>query len=342
MAKNRSHESKSTSIVIGSCFAIVIVTIVISARLGIRWSRLRTLGIDDFVVIPACLSCVAYLSLIIASATAGCVGRHIYTCTYKELADNFELSRIDFPLFYLTVFLVKISITLQNRRITGISSNKWQIAHWIYLTLLIILLPICVSLNAFTCVPVATWYSLQAIAKVNRPMKDIKCLDKDAISIATRNLHIITDWLLIPVPLIIIWRTKMKLQKKLRLMSVFAVGLVSSVASIARNILIAKPTLDQTYDYYAICAWDIVDVLTACMVASLPALNGFVDASATRVRNWGSEASSFLRGKIIALGGSTNESLQSDKLENSGEWNGRSNRDKYKGTQVFIVEGWSL
>lgn len=91
-------------------------------------------------------------------------------------------------------------------------------------------------------------YSLKAVAKVADP-HTIKCLNGDQIGQATRYLHIITDWLLIPVPLIIIWRTQMPLSKRLRLMSVFAVGLVSSLASITRNVLIAAPKPDFTCEY---------------------------------------------------------------------------------------------
>lgn len=125
------------------------------------------------------------------------------------------------------------------------TSKKWQYAHWTYLALLICLLPICVCLNAFQCQPVAAEYSFKAVAQVADP-RTIKCLNGDKIGLATRCLHIITDWLLIPVPLIIIWRTQMKLSKKLRLMSVFAVGVVSSIASIMRNVLVVAPTPDVT------------------------------------------------------------------------------------------------
>ena len=41
----------------------------------------------------------------------------------------------------------------------------------------------------------------------------------------------------------------MQLSKKLRLMSVFVVGLVSSIASIMRNVLIIAPTPDVTGEW---------------------------------------------------------------------------------------------
>lgn len=159
--------------------------------------------------------------------------------------DSTQLAHCDYPIFYFTVFLVKISIVLANRRITGMTSKKWQIAHWTYLALLMSILPICVFLNIFTCLPVATSFTLQAIAKVPDP-RTIKCLNLNSVSLATRILHIITDWLLLPVPIIIIWRLQMPVSRKIRLMLVFCVGVISSIASVMRNILISRATLDLT------------------------------------------------------------------------------------------------
>ena len=125
------------------------------------------------------------------------------------------------------------------------ASKNWQRAHLTYLALLVCLMPICVFLNMFACSPVATTYTLQAVALVLDP-RTIKCLNQDAISLATRTVHIVTDWLLLPVPLIIIYRLQMPLRKKLRLGFVFCLGLISSIATIVRNVLITQVTTDLT------------------------------------------------------------------------------------------------
>ena len=132
-----------------------------------------------------------------------------------------------------TVFTVKIAIVLQNRRITGLTSRRWRIVHWTYFALFVCLLPICTLLRIFPCQPVADYFMLEADAET----PNIKCLDVPAIEFATRMLHAVTDWLLVPIPLIIIWRLQMPLGKKIRVMMVFCVGFTSSVATIARNVV---------------------------------------------------------------------------------------------------------
>ena len=110
-------------------------------------------------------------------------------------------------------------------------------------------MPICVFLNAFACSPVATTYTLQSIASLANP-RTIKCLNQPAISLATRTLHIITDWLLLPVPLIILYRLQMPLKKKIRLGFLFCLGLTSSIATIVRNVLITSVHTDLTCESF--------------------------------------------------------------------------------------------
>lgn len=125
------------------------------------------------------------------------------------------------------------------------TSRKWKIAHWIYLIILVCLLLFCTLINFFICSTIQTSFTLQSWAEVSDP-HSIKCLDQKAIGFATRALHIITDWFLLPVPLIIIWRLQMPLSRKIRLMVVFSIGVVSSVASIVRNVLTERIGSDIT------------------------------------------------------------------------------------------------
>ena len=78
------HDSRSTGIVVGSSFAILLVLVITGTRLWVRKYRLRTLGVDDVLIIPAGVGCIVCLSLTIALESVGCVGKHVYDCTYQE------------------------------------------------------------------------------------------------------------------------------------------------------------------------------------------------------------------------------------------------------------------
>lgn len=71
--------------IIGSSIAIALVLVITCSRLWIRKFRSRALGADDVVIIPAAIGCIAYLANDIASESAGCLGKHLYDCTYVEV-----------------------------------------------------------------------------------------------------------------------------------------------------------------------------------------------------------------------------------------------------------------
>lgn len=88
-----SHHNRASSMIIGSSFAIAFALIITCSRLWVRVFRSRAFGADDVVIIPAAIGCVAYLALDIASERAGCLGKHIYDCTYEEIGWFYVVSK---------------------------------------------------------------------------------------------------------------------------------------------------------------------------------------------------------------------------------------------------------
>jgi len=217
-----------------------------------------------------------YLSLDIVSHIKGCLGKHIYDCTYTEVYWFQRIADVEQPLFYFNVFCIKLSVAFANRRITGLASRNWTITHWVFITLFLVLLPLTVSLQAFQCLPVDVRYSLIAIGKLTDP-KQIKCLDASAVSLSTRVLHIVTDLALLCVPIVILARLRMPFWNKMRIISLFALGAISTLASILRNIAIFRYNDDVPWQYYEVYVWNTVDITFAVIVASLPALNSLID-----------------------------------------------------------------
>ena len=125
------------------------------------------------------------------------------------------------------------------------TSRRWQIAHYTYLALLFCLLIVGIFTSVCACRPILAGFKLQAVADVSDP-RTIKCANSTQLSLATRTAHILTDWLLLPVPIIIIWRLQMPLSKKIRFMMAFCLGLVSSVATVVRNVLTTRQNADLT------------------------------------------------------------------------------------------------
>lgn len=91
---NSSHHSHGSAMIIGSSFAIALVLLITCSRLAVRKFRSRALGADDAFIIPAAIGCIVYLAMNIASESAGCLGHHLYDCTYVKV-DRFVKVRND-------------------------------------------------------------------------------------------------------------------------------------------------------------------------------------------------------------------------------------------------------
>ena len=72
--------------------ALALVILITGARLCLRFFR-RDLkvGIDDFVIVPAALTAVAYFALAIGMVVYGGAGKHIYDLTYEEIDWFYEV-----------------------------------------------------------------------------------------------------------------------------------------------------------------------------------------------------------------------------------------------------------
>ncbi|KAF2197446.1 hypothetical protein GQ43DRAFT_381003 [Delitschia confertaspora ATCC 74209] len=286
-------ETHGPSLRIGEGLAIFFIILFTSARIWTRIYRTKYFGLDDWMIIPGALSAIVYLSLDIVSNTKGCLGKHIYDCTYSEIYWYMRPAQVQQPLFYFCVFSVKLSIALANKRITGLASERWIIVHWVFISLFLVLLPITVFLQAFQCLPIPARYSLIYIGSMADPHQ-LKCLNTTAISLSTRILHILTDVALLCVPIIIVLRLRIPKRKKARLTCIFAFGGMSTVASILRNRIITRYLDDVTWQYYEIYVWNTIDICFAVIVASLPALNTLLDAGIDKMKLYTSSRGSDL------------------------------------------------
>jgi hypothetical protein len=270
--------SWSTSMVVGVSFGIIFVVFFTTARLIVRRFYTRKLGADDLMIVPGALGCIAYLSSVIVQCTDGCLGKHIWDCTYNEMGYFYTWETVNDPLFFFTVFSVKLSIALQNRRLTLMAGKHWQIIHWIFIITFAISLPVLTIINMVQCIPININYSLQAIALLP-DVQSIRCVNKTSLSYAGRAIHIATDVLLLCVPIIIIARLQMQRKKKYRLLCIFLIGGMSVIAGIIRNTNFSKSTNDVTFQSQILYIWNVIDLVFGSVVANLPALNVLVDVT---------------------------------------------------------------
>lgn len=81
-------------------------------------------------------------------------------------------------MFFAASTLIKISMTLFNRRLTGLTSPRWQVVHYAFLALLVVWFFITLFINIFQCQPVTAFFNFSL--KVHTPT--YHCLNTNTIN----------------------------------------------------------------------------------------------------------------------------------------------------------------
>jgi hypothetical protein len=145
-------------------------------------------------------------------------------------------------IFFVSVGFIKMSITMFNMRLTGLSSRKWMIAHWTFFGLLVVYTLTAFFMNVFQCIPVVGRFDAIATGKLPTPAK---CMSTSQLGIIFSSIHVAMDFCLLTVPIIILWKVQMSLSTKLRLYFVFSIGAVSCIGSVFRQLAQASTGNDM-------------------------------------------------------------------------------------------------
>ncbi|KAM0799547.1 hypothetical protein BDR22DRAFT_778823, partial [Usnea florida] len=277
---NDHYTSRGPGMIASLSVAMALVILITGARLYLRYSR-RDLkvGIDDFVIVPAALTAVAYFALAIGMVVYGGAGKHIYDMTYEEVDWFYELGFIGIIVFFLGVGLIKISIIFFNRRLTGLTSRRWMLAHYGFLSLVVIYMIFALFMELFQCTgPAELKFSL--IARGSHPEAS-KCLDGNKLGYSLSIVHSTMDFALLTVPLIILYQMQMSTRKKIKLGFLFSIGALSCIGSVMRQVVQTRiiDEIDFPWSYREELSWIIVDIFFGMVAASLPVLNAALPKS---------------------------------------------------------------
>lgn len=218
-------------------------------------------------------------------------------------------------LFFVSLALVKVSIVLFNRRLTGLTSRRWQIAHWTFLGILFVYILVVIFRSCFNCYPPSMDWGLRGRGE---PSTAPQCSDDVKSILGYSAVHIALDWALLAgknpcliavngllninqsVPLIVLYKIeKMSLSKKIRIGMLFSIGLVACIGSAMRQYMQNHSYKDRVctsslslsqhialgfkmkklkpLDHYPEqLKWTIVDIFFGTIVASMPVLNALI------------------------------------------------------------------
>ncbi|KAL8880640.1 MAG: hypothetical protein Q9192_007976 [Flavoplaca navasiana] len=250
-------ETRGPAITAVSAVIFVIMISVTMARFMLRkFMKELKFGLDDWLMVPALILASLWPILQICAVKYSGTGKHVYDVTYHEL----YMSKWAF---------IKLSITAFNMRLTGLSSRKWMYAHWSFFGILVVFILCTIFLAAFQCNPPMGAWNVMATGHLE---KAPTCIPDNDISFPLSVIHILLDFCLLAVPILVLWKVQLPWSTKIRLYILFAAGALTCFAAVMRRVSQARLKSDPTYNVSALIYWTEVDIMLTVIVASMPVL----------------------------------------------------------------------
>ncbi|CZS93231.1 related to integral membrane protein PTH11 [Rhynchosporium agropyri] len=275
-------ETRGPRILTSMSIAIATMIIITGLRLGLRiFRRGLWVGLDDYTIVPGVLLAICWPTLQMCAVIYGGAGKHMYDITYEEFANFKHFSNLSKPIFFISVGMIKVSICFFNRRLTSMTSRPWLIFNNVFLVLLVAYIILSLFWTIFQCNPAFAGWDPIRVAKEG---KEFQCMSDNIVGSTLSVIHVIMDFVLLSVPLIVLWKVRMGWGTKLRLYFVFSIGAVSCVGSVMRQIEQKKLSRDTLWNFVLLQDWTLVDLTFGVVAASLPILSAFIPASWKSVR----------------------------------------------------------
>ncbi|KAF2649985.1 hypothetical protein K491DRAFT_721173 [Lophiostoma macrostomum CBS 122681] len=253
-----------------STYVLVMCFVPLKLWCRIRSGGGRNLGMDDVLTVIALLVANAFFYVCVLGMRKS-LGMHVTDIlqTPTGIADLTSFLKYVFvgQIFYLLgIAVVKFSIIAFYWRLFAVTA---RIPIFIMAGVVFSWLMALLFLVIFTCDPIAaSWdVTLQASAK---------CIELKSIYLGGSIPNVITDGILIIMPIPYVWRLHAPIAQRIILAGMFTLGIFIAIVSIIRlnifmNINIATMD-DVTYNFREVIIWSIVEVNVGLVCACLPSL----------------------------------------------------------------------
>ncbi|KAH8603128.1 hypothetical protein B0O99DRAFT_22140 [Bisporella sp. PMI_857] len=235
--------------------------VVVCLRLLSRYERRQTLWWDDYMICWSMGWMFITYGFIIAMVHNG-MGLHAADVPMVDIVMVAKLLVVAEILYVFNLVWTKLSLLMMYYRIFRFPYfKKWAYAIGAF----IIAWVICITfLFIFICVPVQKlWY----------PQLPGRCINQVGTWIANAASTIITDILILLLPIPQIWKLKLRKPEKVALTVTFALGAFVIFASAYRfSVLFSYSNADPTYTLAPTVGWTAIEMAAGIISACLPTL----------------------------------------------------------------------
>ncbi|KAI1151285.1 hypothetical protein F4825DRAFT_477260 [Nemania diffusa] len=243
--------------------------VVVVLRCIIRFFMIFKPGLDDYMILGALVSIIAYQATIYVIEIYGGIGMPIMTLSSQEMMVFLKSTFAIEILYYTILFFIKSSIIFMYQRFAiWVTFKRLCIGTNAVLATFYV---VCIATTLGQCAP------LEKAWDVTRTLPGT-CIDTTAFFYFTSGFNILTDvWiLLLPIPTL--RSLKISQHSRYVLYGLFGIGGFATAMSCVRlySIHIYTRAEDPFKDGVLVNLWSMVEVNIAIVCASVPALKPLV------------------------------------------------------------------
>ncbi|KAM5353685.1 hypothetical protein ACJ41O_000335 [Fusarium nematophilum] len=248
-------------------------TIAVTLRSYTRLVLLRTLGIDDGVMVAAQVLTIGAAIAIGLEAKYG-LGSHTSVQPPEDFIPYMKSFYSSVVVYNIAMCLVKISILLQYRRLFDV--RMIQLATFYGVIFLSVWTVMLCFLLTFVCIPVAKFWDSTLPGR---------CLSSLTIWYIIAGFNLATDFAIFGLPLQVIRSLRLPRSQKMVLFVAFGLGFFTCIISIIRihTLKIAASTKDPNWENVDAAVWSFLEVTIAILAACLPTLRPILSKAMPRL-----------------------------------------------------------
>ncbi|SPQ24843.1 a5c6638c-0012-41a1-b479-01199bd3c0c7 [Thermothielavioides terrestris] len=304
---NNGVDDQGWKLYITSLVMILAAGLVVTARVSIRLAR-RNFGYDDVAIVVALLFSIV-LSVSIQLAVVHGYGMHKADLSKEEQEEALKWFFIAQTPYKVTVCLYKFSVILLYLRI--FVTKTFRIAAFVVLSIVVGYSLGGIGATIFQCVPIrGAWVKNSGAT----------CINSDQFWVAYAVLNILTDVLVLALPVGPIMSLHLRWRERFLIWGVFMLGAFVTVSSILRVASVQnslKNIQDQTYNFIPRGIWTLVEANLGIISACLPVLKPPLSALFPRLfGSTGKKSTAPARSEGSRPGGQSNDPWSSVSAAN--------------------------
>ncbi|KAL4916728.1 hypothetical protein BDW62DRAFT_218554 [Aspergillus aurantiobrunneus] len=243
----------------------VIVAIISTALRVTNRLLAGQVGLDDHTIIGALLVAVAISGVGFPLRTHG-LGQNIWTVPFNDISETMKLFFIEEVLYVICISLIKCSMLFLYLRL--FPNKPLRLAIHVAIGITAAWAVGSFFAQVFSCSPISFYWNQWDGEHSGR------CSSHNDLLLAHAIINIVLDVVVIALPMPILFKLQMSLEKRIGMCLMFAVGIVVTVISVFRLVEAVgfNSTTNPTKDFVPVGVWSLLEIDVGIMCSCMPGI----------------------------------------------------------------------